>query len=65
MIHKPPNPPPTGSRPSPPPRYPSGDPKKPANKFPAGRHNLMITAAVNYCLGRSTYITGDCADWLI
>ena len=37
----------------------------PVTYYPAGRHNLMIAAAVNYCLGRSTYITGDCADWLI
>ena len=26
---------------------------------------LMVTAAVRYCLGRQTYIVGSCADWLI
>ena len=30
-----------------------------------GRDDLMVTAAFRYCLGRSTYIVGDCADWLI
>lgn len=25
----------------------------------------MATAAVRYCLGRSSYIVGDCVDWLI
>jgi hypothetical protein len=30
-----------------------------------GRDHLMVIAAVRYCLGRSTYIVGDCADWLI
>lgn len=25
----------------------------------------MTVAAVRYCLGRMTYIVGDCADWLI
>lgn len=25
----------------------------------------MATAAVRYCLGRMSYIVGDCADWLI
>lgn len=29
-----------------------------------GRHALMATAAVRYCIGRMTYITSDCADWL-
>lgn len=28
---------------------------KPAT-YPAGRHDLMIVAAVRYCLGRMTYI---------
>lgn len=37
---------------------------KPAT-YPAGRHDLMIVAAVRYCLGRMTYIVSDCADWLI
>jgi hypothetical protein len=27
--------------------------------------HLMIIAATRYCLGRMTYIVGDCADWLI
>ena len=30
-----------------------------------GRDGLMAVSAVRYCLGRMTYITGDCADWLI
>lgn len=30
-----------------------------------GRDGLMALSAVRYCLGRKTYITGDCADWLI
>jgi len=25
---------------------------------------LMAVCAVDYCLGRTTYITGMCADWL-
>lgn len=25
----------------------------------------MALAAVRYCMGRRTYITSDCADWLI
>ena len=29
-----------------------------------GRSELMALAAVRYCLGRMTYIVGDCADWL-
>ena len=29
-----------------------------------GRHSLMPVCAVRYCLGRRTYITGECADWL-
>ena len=33
--------------------------------YPAGRGDLMIVAAVRYCLGRMTYIVSDCADWLI
>lgn len=27
--------------------------------------HLMVIAAFRYCLGRRTYIVGDCADWLI
>ncbi len=30
-----------------------------------GRGDLMAIAAIRYCLGRQTYIVGDCADWLI
>ena len=29
-----------------------------------GRGDLMAVAAVRYCLGRMSYIVGDCADWL-
>lgn len=34
-------------------------------EHPWGRHDLMVIASVRYCLGRMTYITGDCCDWLI
>lgn len=30
-----------------------------------GRGDLMVIAAFRYCLGRQSYIVGDCADWLI
>lgn len=30
-----------------------------------GRDDLMAVSAVRYCLGRMTYIVGDCVDWLI
>ena len=30
-----------------------------------GWQDLMVLAAFRYCLGRSTYITGTCADWLV
>ncbi len=30
-----------------------------------GRSDLMVTAAVRYCLGRSSCIVSDCADWLV
>ena len=30
-----------------------------------GRDQIMALAAVRYCLGRRTYIVGDCAEWLI
>lgn len=30
-----------------------------------GRDELMVIAAVRYCLGRQTYIVSYCADWLI
>lgn len=29
-----------------------------------GRDGLMAIAAFRYCLGRQSYIVGDCADWL-
>ena len=29
-----------------------------------GRDDLMTIAAVRYCLGRRTYIVGDCVDWM-
>ena len=29
-----------------------------------GRGDLMAVAAVRYCLGRSSYIVGDCCEWL-
>jgi len=32
---------------------------------PWGEDDLMAIAAVRYCLGRMTYIVGDCASWLI
>lgn len=31
----------------------------------AGHDHLMVIAATRYCLGRMTYIVGDCADWLV
>lgn len=30
-----------------------------------GRSGLMALAAFRYCVGRMTYIVGDCANWLI
>jgi len=30
-----------------------------------GRDDLMAIAAARYCLGRRTYITSDCSEWLI
>ena len=30
-----------------------------------GRDQIMVLAAVRYCMGRRTYIVGDCAEWLI
>lgn len=30
-----------------------------------GRDDLVAVAAVRYCLGRMTYIVGDCCEWLI
>ena len=30
-----------------------------------GRDDLMAIAAVRYCLGRMTYITSDCSEWLL
>lgn len=29
-----------------------------------GRDDLMAIAAFRYCLGRQSYIVGDCAEWL-
>jgi hypothetical protein len=34
------------------------------NTFPWGRDQLMAVCAVQYCLGRMTYIVRDCVDWL-
>lgn len=31
----------------------------------AEHDHLMVIAATRYCLGRMTYIVGDCASWLI
>ena len=36
----------------------------PTKPFSFGRGDLMAVAAVRYCLGRMSYIVGDCADWL-
>jgi hypothetical protein len=30
-----------------------------------GMGGLMITAAFRYCLGRRTYIAGECVDWIL
>lgn len=30
-----------------------------------GRDDLMVIAAFRYCLGRMTYVVGECADWII
>ena len=30
-----------------------------------GWEDLMVIAALRYCLGRMTYIAGVCADWLV
>ena len=30
-----------------------------------GRDGLMAIAAFRYCLGRTSYIVGDCEEWLI
>ena len=30
-----------------------------------GMGGLMITAAIRYCVGRRTYIVGECVDWII
>jgi hypothetical protein len=32
---------------------------------PWGRDDLMALAAVRYCLGRMSYIVGDCVNWLV
>ena len=31
----------------------------------AGHDHLMVIAATRYCLGRMTYVVGDCTAWLI
>ncbi len=31
----------------------------------SGHDHLMVIAATRYCLGRMTYVVGDCCDWLI
>lgn len=31
----------------------------------SGHDHLMVIAAFRYCLGRSTYIVGECAAWII
>lgn len=38
--------------------------KRPA-RVECDPEQLMVTAAVRYCLGRQTYIVNSCADWLI
>ena len=35
------------------------------NSKPWGFHDLMVTAAFRYCLGRRSYIVSVCVDWLI
>ena len=30
-----------------------------------GRDHLMVIAAVRYCIGRTSYIVTDCAEWII
>ena len=30
-----------------------------------GRDQIMVIAAMRYCMGRRTYIVGDCVEWLI
>ena len=30
----------------------------------SGHDHLMVIAATRYCLGRMTYVVGDCCDWL-
>lgn len=30
-----------------------------------GMDGLMITAAIRYCIGRRTYIVGECVDWIL
>ena len=31
----------------------------------AGHDHLMVIAATRYCIGRMTYVVGDCVAWLI
>jgi hypothetical protein len=30
-----------------------------------GMNGLMIISAVRYCVGRRTYIVGECVDWIL
>jgi hypothetical protein len=30
-----------------------------------GRSGLMVISAVRYCIGRRSYIVGDCVDWIL
>lgn len=34
-------------------------------KGPWGLHDLMVTAAHRYCLGRQSYIVSECVEWLL
>ncbi len=39
-------------------------PRKRAKPDTIPAHDLMIVAALRYCLGRRSYIVRDCVDWL-
>lgn len=30
-----------------------------------GTNQIMVTAAVRYCIGRKTYIVSDCVEWVL
>lgn len=32
---------------------------------PWGRDQLMVMAAVRYCIGRMSYIVSDCVEWIL